>query len=55
MDNNAIRGGAFLTLVGGLTLAALALSIGVREAAMVVAAIGTLLGIAILHAGLTGR
>lgn len=52
MQDNAVRGGAFLTLVAGLVLVALALTEGFREAAMVVAAIATLMGIAIFHAGL---
>lgn len=53
MDNNMIRGGAFLILISSLTLTALALSVGVKEAAMVVSAVGTLTGVVILHAGLT--
>jgi hypothetical protein len=55
MDDNATRGGAFLVLISGLILTALAATIGAREAAMVVAGIGVVVGVAIMHAGLTRR
>ncbi|TCB99165.1 hypothetical protein E0H26_07140 [Micromonospora zingiberis] len=52
VDNNLVRGGAFLVAVCGLALVGLALTIDIITAAMVLAGIGVLLGITFVNAGL---